>query len=154
MVLRQILPCLLLIASAGLAADQPTAAPAPAISALDQKLLTLSRDKWRWMADRDMPALTALFDDRAVFVHMGGAWGTKAELEIIRSGQIHYKHAEIKEDSVRFIGPTAIVLSRIRLTAVVGGNEVVNPFTVTEVYVKQRGRWKLGSLSFTRMLSE
>ena len=32
---------------------------------------------------------------------------------------------------------TAILLNRIRLVAVVGGNEVTNPFVVTEVYVQQ-----------------
>ena len=74
------------------------------------------------------------------------------ELEVITSGGIHYKRAEIHEASVRFIGPTAIVLNRIRLDAVVGGNEVTNPFVVTEVYVQQNGGWKLGSLSFTRLL--
>ena len=37
--------------------------------------------------------------------------------------------------------------------AVVGGNEVVNPFVVTEVYVPQGGAWRLASLSFTRLLT-
>ena len=76
------------------------------------------------------------------------------ELNTIKSGGIHYKHAEIQETSVRFISNTAIILDRIRLTAVVGGNEVVNPFMVTEVYVLIDGKWKLGSLSFTRLLGE
>ena len=43
---------------------------------------------------------------------------------------------------------------RIRLVAVVGGNEVTNPFVVTEVYVQQGGTWKLGSLSFTRLFGQ
>ena len=51
------------------------------------------------------------------------------------------------------IGTTAILVNRIRLVAVVGGNEVTNPFVVTEVYVKQGGTWKLASLSFTRLLT-
>jgi hypothetical protein len=38
------------------------------------------------------------------------------------------------------------------LLAVVGGNEVTNPFMVTEVYVQENG-WKLASLSFTRLLT-
>ena len=61
---------------------------------------------------------------------------------------------EIQEVSVRFIGTTAILLNKIRLAAVVGGNEVTNPFVVTEVYVPQSGTWKLGSLSFTRLLGQ
>ena len=34
---------------------------------------------------------------------------------------------------MRVIGTTAILLNRIRLVAVVGGNEVTNPFVVTDV---------------------
>jgi hypothetical protein len=39
------------------------------------------------------------------------------------------------------------------LLAVVGGNEVTNPFMVTEVYLKEGGKWVLGSLSFTKLLA-
>jgi hypothetical protein len=35
----------------------------------------------------------------------------------------------------------------------VGDNEVTNPFMVTEVYIKQKGTWKMGSLSFSRLLT-
>lgn len=105
------------------------------------------------MAERNADTLAALFHDDAVFVHMGGTMTRAQELDVIRSGAIQCKHAEIQEASVRFVGATAIVLNRIRLTAVVGGNEVVNPFVVTEVYVRQNGSWTLGSLSFTRLLT-
>ena len=119
---------------------------------VEQDLLDLSRAKWRWMAEKKVDTLAALFQDEAMFVHMGGAWGRTQELDVIRGGQIHYKHAEIFEASARVIDNTGIVLNRIRLDAVVGGNEVTNPFMVTEVYVRQGGSWKLGSLSFTRLL--
>jgi hypothetical protein len=33
-------------------------------------------------------------------------------------------------------------------------DQVTNPFMVTEVYVQQNGRWKVGSLSFTRLLTQ
>ncbi|MGQ0643014.1 MAG: nuclear transport factor 2 family protein [Gemmatimonadaceae bacterium] len=121
-------------------------------SAAEQEVLNLSRTKWRWMSERKVDSLAALFHEEAVFVHMGGTMSRNQELEVIRSGGIHYRHAEIQEASVRFIGATAIVLNRIRLVAVVGGNEVTNPFIVTEVYVQQNGTWKLGSLAFTRLL--
>jgi quercetin dioxygenase-like cupin family protein len=119
----------------------------------EQEILSLSRAKWRWMSERKVDSLAALFHDQAVFVHMGGTMSRTQELDVIRGGMIQYKTAEIQEASVRFIGSTAIVLNRIRLTAVVGGNEVINPFVVTEVYVQQGGTWQLGSLSFTRLLT-
>jgi 4-carboxymuconolactone decarboxylase len=118
-----------------------------------QEILRLSKQKWLWMADRNIDSLNALFNEKAVFVHMGGNMTKDRELEIIKTGGIHYKHAEIQETSVQFIGNTAIVLNKIRLDAVVGGNEVTNPFTVTEVYVQQNGKWTLGSLSFTKLLT-
>jgi hypothetical protein len=105
------------------------------------------------MSERKVDSLAGLFDKEAVFVHMGGTMSKNQELDVIRSGAIQYKSAEIQEASVRFIGTTAVLLNRIRLVAVVGGNEVINPFVVTEVYVRQGGTWKLGSLSFTRLLT-
>lgn len=121
-------------------------------SGADQEVIKLSKDKWQWMADKNVDKLKDLFDDKSVFVHMGGSWGKERELEVIGSGGIHYKKADVHEVSVQVIDNTAILLNRITLLAVVGGNEVTNPFIVTEVYVKQNGKWKMGSLSFTRTM--
>lgn len=140
-------------AQVGCVPQRPASALPAAGADAQQEVLRLSRDKWRWMAERKVDTLAALFHVQAVFVHMGGTMSRAQELDVIRSGGIQYKHAEIQEASVRFVGETAIVLNRIRLTAVVGGNEVVNPFVVTEVYVRQGGAWTLGSLSFTRLLT-
>ena len=121
---------------------------------LEQEVINLSKEKWRWMSERKVDSLAALFDEKAVFVHMGGTMSKDQELEVIRSGRIHYKDVELQEVSVRFIGTTtAILLNKIRLVAAVGGNEVTNPFVVTEVYVQQSGTWTLASLSFTRLLT-
>ena len=73
------------------------AAPAVRGADAEQEVISLSRQKWRWMAERNVDSLAALFNEGAVFVH-------------------------------------------------------VNPFEVTEVYVRQRGAWTLGSVSFTRLL--
>ena len=121
-------------------------------SGAEQEIIALSKQKWQWMADKDVDKLTPLFDDKSVFVHMGGSWGKTQEINVIKGGGIHYKKADILEVSVNIIGNTAILLNKITLLAVVGGNEVTNPFIVTEVYVKENTTWKLGSLSFTRLL--
>lgn len=119
----------------------------------EQEIIDLSKEKWQWMADKDGEKLAELFDDQSVFVHMGGSWGKEQEINVISSGGIWYKKADIHEVSVEIIENTAILLNRITLLAVVGGNEVVNPFMVTEVYIKKGGAWKLGSLSFTRLMT-
>lgn len=123
-------------------------------SSAEQELINLSKEKWRWMSERKVDSLDSLFHEKAVFVHMGATMTKTQELEVIKSGAIHYKTVEIQEASVRFIDKTAVLLNKIRLVAVVGGNEVTNPFMVTEVYVQQSGNWKLASLSFTRLLTQ
>ena len=132
---------------------KPANPPATSSGNAEQEVISLSKEKWRWMSERNVDSLAALFHEEAVFVHMGGTMSKNQELEVIRSGGIHYKNVDIQEVSVRVIGTTAILLNRIRLVAVVGGNEVTNPFVVTEVYVQQGGTWKLASLSFTRLLT-
>ncbi|SMP14747.1 protein of unknown function [Flavobacterium hercynium] len=119
----------------------------------EQEVIQLSKQKWEWMADKNVNKLTPLFDDKAVFVHMGGSWGKTQEINVIKSGGIHYKKADIHEVSVNIMDNTAILLNKITLLAVVGGNEVTNPFIVTEVYIKRDNDWKLGSLSFTKLIT-
>ena len=126
---------------------------AKSFTAAEQEIVNLSKEKWQWMADKNVDALSNLFHAKAVFVHMGGAWGTEQEINVIKGGGIWYKKADIHEVSVNVIDNTAILLNRIDLLAVVGGNEVTNPFEVTEVYIKVKGQWKLGSLSFTRLMT-
>jgi hypothetical protein len=147
--------CFLIVSVQGAFAQQTQGnPPTRSNTKAEQEIISLSKEKWGWMSERKVDSLAALFHEEAVFVHMGGTMSKKQELDVIRSGGIHYKNVEIQEVSVRFIGTTAILLNKIRLVAVVGGNEVTNPFMVTEVYVQQSGTWKLGSLSFTRLLGQ
>ncbi|QQL49840.1 nuclear transport factor 2 family protein [Mucilaginibacter ginkgonis] len=118
----------------------------------EQEILNLSRSKWQWMADKNVDALDNLFAEKCVFVHMGGSWGKTQEINTIKGGMIWYKKAEVYGASVNVFGNTAILLNDIDLLAVVGVNEVVHAFMVTEVYVKEAGKWKMGSLTFSTLL--
>lgn len=118
----------------------------------EQEVTKLSKDKWQWMADKDVAKLNGLFDAKSMFVHMGGSWGKDRELDVIKSGTIWYKKADVYATTVNLIGNTAILLSDIDLVAVVGGNEVTNPFMVTEVYINENGTWKMGQLSFSKLM--
>lgn len=139
----------LLAALSGWAQSPPVPPAPPSPTPEEQAVLDLSKAKWTWMAEKDVAKLDGLFDEKSMFVHMGGSWGKANELEVIKSGRIWYKKAEIYRASVNLIGDTAILLNEIDLLAVVGGNEVINPFMVTEVYIKQAGAWKMGSLTFS-----
>jgi hypothetical protein len=114
-----------------------------------QQLLNLSKEKWQWMADKNVDKLAALFNDKAKFVHMSGTWKKDEELEIIKTGSIWYKKADVHDVAAEIVDDTGIVWSRITLTAVVRGHDALNEFTVTEVYKKQGNGWSLLALTFS-----
>ena len=140
----------LCLSLAGISASFAQNVAGAGISPAEKEIVELSKNKWQWMADKKADTLAKLFHDKAVFVHMGGSWGKQQEVNVIKSGGIWYKKADVHNVSVNVIGNTAILLNRITLLAVVGGNEVTNPFIVTEVYIKEQSDWKLASLSFTK----
>ena len=117
-----------------------------------QEVINLSNTRWEWIAAKNVESLETLFDDRAMFTHMGGTWGKTQELATIKSGGIWYKKAVVYAVDARIFGNTAVLLEDIDLQAVVGEHEVTNPFMVTEVYVKDNGKWKLAQLTFSHLL--
>ena len=125
--------------------------PDRTFTAAEQEVINLSKEKWQWMADKNADKLADLFHEKAMFIHIGGSWGKEQEVNIIKSGGIWYKKADIHEVTVNIIDNTAILLNRITSLAFVGGHEVTTLFMVTEVYIKQNGAWKMGSLSFSRL---
>ena len=80
---------------------------------------------------------------------MSGSWKKDRELEIIESGSIWYKNADVHDVAVEVIGNTAVLWNRITLIAHVRGNDVSNEFTVTEVYQREGEDWKMLVFTFS-----
>lgn len=120
----------------------------------EEDVITLSRAKWQWMADKAVDKLEPLFHDTAKFVHMSGTWKKDRELEIIKSGSIWYKQADVHDVAATVVDDTALVWSRITLTAVVRGADAKNEFTVTEVCRKVGNDWKMLALTFSSVRPE
>lgn len=116
----------------------------------DQDILQLSKNKWEWMAEKNVEKLAPLFHEDARFVHMSGTWGKAKELEIIKSGSIWYKKADVHDSVVKPFGKnTYIVWNRITLVANVRGEDVTTQFTVTEIYQKHGNNLQLLDLTFS-----
>ena len=140
-VARSIVGLILLLISA-----TPSLAQTPTV---DQEIVQLSKDKWQWMAQKDVNKLERLFHDESKFVHMSGTWKKAEELDIIKTGRIWYRQADVHDVAAEVVENTAVVWSRITLRAMVRDNEAVTEFTVTEVYLKQNQEWKLLVLTFS-----
>ena len=115
----------------------------------EQEVIQLSKNKWQWMADKAVDKLAPLFHDRSKFVHMSGTWKKDEELDIIRTGRIWYKKADVHDVAAEVFDNTALVWSRITLYAMVRDNEAVTEFTVTEIYQRAGSDWKLLDLTFS-----
>lgn len=139
-----------LLMTAGIACSTQKNISALANSAnSQQEIINLSKEKWQWMADKNVDKLSSLFHDQSKFVHMSGTWKKAEELDIIKTGSIWYKKADVHDVAVEIVGDVALLWSRITLTAVVRGNDAVTEFTVTEAFKKQGSDWKLLALTFS-----
>lgn len=138
----------LLTASTQWSWSQSSASVAP-VSKEEQQVIDLSKEKWQWMADKNVDKLAKLFHDKSKFVHMSGTWNRDRELEIIKTGSIWYKNAEVHDVVVEIFNGTVILWNRITLQAVVRGNEVSTEFTVTEIYKTHENSWQLLGLTFS-----
>ncbi|WP_405520084.1 nuclear transport factor 2 family protein [Spirosoma sp. KNUC1025] len=115
----------------------------------EQEIINLSKDKWQWMSEKNVDKLAQLFDDKSKFVHMSGTWKKDEELDIIKTGSIWYRKADVHDVAVELFDDTSIIWSRITLESTVRGSEAKVEFTVTEVYKKERSTWKLLALTFS-----
>lgn len=143
---KSMLSILLVVTIASSYAQTPTTV---SYTKEEQEVVNLSKDKWQWMADKDVDKLAPLFHDQSKFVHMSGTWKKDEELEIIKAGTIWYKKATIHDVAVEIVNQTAIVWNRITLESVVRGNDAKVEFTVTEVYKKEGKNWKMLALTFS-----
>lgn len=115
----------------------------------EREIMDISTEKWQLMAEKNVDKLAKLFHDQSKFVHMSGTWKKDEELDIIKSGSIWYKNADVHDVAVELFENTAVLWNRITLTASVRGSDVVTEFTVTEVYQNEAKEWKLLALTFS-----
>lgn len=118
---------------------------------IEQKLEKLSHEMWNAYIEKDIKRIKSTAYDNCLFVHMGVTLNLDGEIEAIETDRIVYKQVDFEDTVVRFFGNTAVVTNKLKLTALVEGNEVVNPFVVTEVFVEE-DTWKLASLAYTRIV--
>ena len=116
---------------------------------IEQEITELSKRKWQLMSEKNTDELAKIFHEKSKFVHMSGTWKKERELEIIDTGSIWYKDAQIHDVAVEVLENTAVLWNRITLSSNVRGNDVTVEFTVTETYVKEDDRWQLLAFTFS-----
>ena len=114
----------------------------------------ISEQIWAAKQANDMTAVAGFIADNARFVHMGITFDNTGELEVFNEKIFLFKAVDVAEEYVEDYGSTAIIFKKMILTAVIGGNEVQNPFVLSEVFTKTEAGWKLAAETYTRIASD
>lgn len=114
----------------------------------------ISEQIWAAKQANDMTAVAGFIADNACFVHMGITFDKTGELEVFNEKIFLFKAVDVAEEYVEDYGSTAIIFKKMILTAVIGGNEVQNPFVLSEVFTKTEAGWKLAAETYTRIASD
>lgn len=116
-----------------------------------ETVLETSKKIWKAMHEEDIDTLNKLVHESAKYVHMGVTLNHKDEMDVIKNRKIVYKHIDVENVEITQVESMFVVLTKLKLTAVVDGHEVVNPFVVTETYVECDDEVKMASMSYTRI---
>jgi unsaturated rhamnogalacturonyl hydrolase len=109
--------------------------------------------QWReaWIAG-DAAALDRIHADDYIAIPNVGSTSTKAEVMAdVRRGVFRYSRMEHSEQSVRFHGPTAVVVGRTTNEGRRGDRDVSGAFRYTRIYVKRDDRWQAVLSQYTRI---
>ncbi len=100
--------------------------------------------KFEWFRNHQYDSISALMDDNLQYIH-SNAWVESARdvIENLQSGKLVYQKVQLEELHVRLYDQTAIATGKGLFEGINAGNPFAVRLLFTEVYVQQRGRWKL-----------
>lgn len=128
------------------------AVAAQTLSREEQVVLDLSRKKFDWLITKQYDSLSALMDERMLYIHSNG-WtqSSKEVIEDLRSGKLNYQKVTLKETRVRLYGQAAIVTGLGTFEGITEGKPFGMDLRYTEVYTRSGSRWRLASRHANRM---
>ena len=117
----------------------------------EKEVLRVSKDKFKWLVNKNIDSLKYVLDDRLTYIHSNGWVQSKKELmDDLLSGKLTYDKIDILENSVRLYPKSAVVTGRGKFTASLNGASNTFDLTYTETYVLQKREWKLVSRHASR----
>jgi hypothetical protein len=116
------------------------------------EIINLSNTKFRWQLEGKLDSLSNMFDDKIILQHASGKIQSKNEyLENLKSGMLVYNKIDVKENSVRIIGATAILIGKVDFNVSINGEKKDFNFSFTEVYTKNKKSWSLALYAFQKI---
>ncbi len=137
--MRRLLFSFLLLAAAGMAADEDA----------------IRKVEKAWAAAvvaNDFKTMDGLLSPDLIYAHSTGAIETKAEyVGKIRSHEYNYKAIDHDSITVKMHGDSAVAHSKVRMRGVNKSGPFDNQLMMLHLWVKQGGRWVLAAHQTTRL---
>ena len=113
-----------------------------ASSVVAEELVALSQELVRAVQEHDISRLDALLAEE---FSLDGAAGTLARDELMEAATGAYAIEDFgyQEIDPQVYGNTAVVVSRYRQTASLGGRDASAELRITDVWVRRDGRWQI-----------
>jgi uncharacterized protein (TIGR02246 family) len=100
----------------------------------------------------DISALEKFYADDAMTVHSDGKLTTKAqEIANFKSGSEKAESMTMNEQRIHTYGDTAVANGEYSVTATVHGKQYTGNVSITRVWVKEKGGWKVVLYQATRI---
>ena len=129
------------------------AAGAAGAGEAEQAVLAAQDQRIKLLIAGDLAKLGAVMTDDLTWTHSNAIVETKAEfLDAVKTGKYVYKAMAFDERRVRLHGDaTAIVSGTTKVQVVTGGRDIEVKLRFTELYVKDKGGWKMALWQSTRV---
>jgi hypothetical protein len=110
------------------------------------KFEALERQRFEAMTTKNTAALEVMLSDQLTYTHSNGLIEDKQQhLENIRTGKLQYRSIQPEEMKLRFYRRTVVGTGIVNVTGVLNEKEFSIRLRYTDVYVKQKGKWRLAA---------
>jgi hypothetical protein len=118
----------------------------------EEEVLTLSRNKFKWMVEMKIDSLRDVLDDRLTYTHSNGWVQTKLDvINDFTNGRILYQKIDVEDLRVRLYNGSAIVNGRGKFTVTASTMQVTHDLMFTETYIFIDKKWKLAARHANKM---
>jgi hypothetical protein len=113
-------------------------------SKTEKAIQNLERQRFEAMTTKDIGFLKNVLADDLSYTHSNGLTEDKtAHLENIRTGKLEYRSIQPEEMKLRIHHRSAIGTGIVNVTGVLNEKEFNIRLRYTDVYVKEKGKWRL-----------
>ena len=120
----------------------------------EQQVAALSEQFVQAMAKTDTAFMEKHLADEFTAIHSDGKSTTKdQEIDNLKSSNLKWDSVDVQDKKIRVYGDTATVIMLATSKGTISGKPYSGDFRTTQVWVKNKGDWKMVAFQSTRVAS-